>query len=191
MMPRTVPCIVIAAALLATACGDSDDTTATVDPPTTSTTVAATTTQPPTTTTLPATTDAATAETDRIIEAWIDAWIREDADGVADLYAEDGTYADIGCPFEMNGRPAIRNMVAGHLGPADYTIVERVETTYTESGAVVQWVWGGTYDLKPFTMEPSTTFEINNGLITRSTDAYERTESPPSWEQACIDYAGE
>lgn len=178
MTLRTIPCIVIAAALLATACGDGAETTANVNPATTATTVAATT-------------DAATAEADRIIDAWVDAWMGEDADGVADLYAEDGTYADIGCPFEMHGRSAIRNMVAGHLGAANYTVVERVETTYTESGAVVQWVWEGTYDLERFTMEPSTTFEIDNGLIVKSTDSYERTDAPPGWEQDCIDYAGE
>ena len=166
MTPRTIPCVVIAAALLATACGDSDETTAT-------------------------TIDAATLETDRIVEAWVEAWMVEDVDGVADLYAEDGTYADIGCPFEMHGRPAIRDMVAGHLVWTDYTVVERVETTYTDSGAVVQWVWEGTNDGDPFTMEPSTTFEIDNGLIVRSTDAYERSDAPPGWEQDCIDYAGE
>jgi hypothetical protein len=135
--------------------------------------------------------DASRAETDTIIDLWRQTWMDEDFMGVADLYAEDGTYADNGCPFEMNGKPAIRNMVMGHLQSADYTTVERVETTYTDSGAVVQWIWGGTYDGDPFTMEPSTTFEIENGLIVRSTDQYERPEAPPTWEQACIEYHGE
>ena len=134
--------------------------------------------------------DVANAETDQIVDAWVDAWMGEDADGVADLYTEDGTYADVGCPFEMHGRPAIRDMVAGHLYWTDYTVVERAETTYTESGAVVQWVWEGTNYNDPFTMEPSTTFEIENGLIVKSTDSYERADAPPGWEQDCIDYAG-
>jgi poly(3-hydroxybutyrate) depolymerase len=43
MTPRTIPCVIIAAALLATACGDSDETTATANPSTVVTTVAATT----------------------------------------------------------------------------------------------------------------------------------------------------
>ena len=85
MTPRTILCIVITAALLATACGDSDETTARVDPSTTATTVAATATQPPTTTTVPTATDAATAETDRIIQAWIDGWLADDPNAVIAL----------------------------------------------------------------------------------------------------------
>ena len=82
-------------------------------------------------------------------------------------------------------------MVMGHLRSADYTTADPVEVTYTDSGAVVEWLWGGTYDGEPFTMEPSTNFEIENGLILRSTDQYERPEAPPGWEQACIEYHGE
>lgn len=135
-------------------------------------------------------TDEFRAETDTIIDSWRQAWMDEDFMGVAELYAEDGTYADTGCLFEMNGRPAIRNMVMGHLQSADYTTADPVEITYTDTGAVVQWIWGGNYDGEPFTMEPSTTFEIDNGLIVRSTDQYERSEAPPTWEQACIQYHG-
>lgn len=135
-------------------------------------------------------TDTARAETDAIIQSWIDGWMDEDYSGVADLYVEDGTYADTGCSFEMNGKPAIRNMVMGHLQSADYTVADPVEITYTDTGAVVQWIWGGTYEGEPFTMEPSTTFKIEDGLIVRSTDMYERSEAPPGWEQACIEYHG-
>lgn len=135
--------------------------------------------------------DALRAETDTIIESWRQAWMGEDYTGVADLYAEDGTYADTGCLFEMDGRVAIGNMVQGHLQSADYTTADPVEVTYTDTGAVVQWIWGGTFDGEPFTMEPSTTFEIEDGLIIRSTDMYERPEAPPGWEQACIEYHGE
>ena len=136
-------------------------------------------------------TDEFRAETDAIIDSWVEAWMDEDSRGVADLYAEDGTYADAGCPFEMNGKSAIHSMVIGHLQWTDYTTVEAVEVTYTETGAVVQWIWGGTNSGDPFTMEPSTTFEIEDGLIIRSTDLYERTEAPPGWEQDCIEYNAE
>ena len=136
-------------------------------------------------------TDEFRAETDAIIDSWVEAWMAEDSKGVADLYAEDGTYADTGCLFEMNGKPAIHDMVSGHLYWTDYTTVERVETTYTDTGAIVQWIWGGTNNGDPFTMEPSTTFEIEDGLIIRSTDRYERAEAPPGWEQDCIEYHGE
>jgi len=64
-------------------------------------------------------------------------------------------------------------MVMGHLQSTDYTAADPVEITYTDTGAVVQWVWGGIYDGEPFTMEPSTVFEIEDGLIVRSTDQYE------------------
>jgi hypothetical protein len=37
-------------------------------------------------------------------------------------------------------------MVRGHLESATYTLVEAVETTYQDSGAVVQWIWGGAYE---------------------------------------------
>jgi len=136
------------------------------------------------------TVDATTVETDRIIQTWIEAWMAEDIDGVADLYAQDGTYADTGCPFEMNGKPAIRDMVSGHVESATYAVVDPVEISYTDSGAVVQWIWGGIYDGRQFTMEPSTTFEIEEGLIVRSTDAYDRADAPPAWEEDCIEYAG-
>lgn len=132
--------------------------------------------------------DESRAETDEIIDSWIEAWMSEDYQGVAALYAEDGTYADAGCPFEMNGKSAIRNMVMGHLQWTDYTTVEAVEIIYSDTGATVQWIWGGTNDGEPFTMEPSTIFEIEDGLIVRSTDQYERSEAPPGWEQDCIQY---
>lgn len=114
----------------------------------------------------------------------------EDVVGVVDLYDEDGTYADAGCPFEMNGHLSIRGMVSGHLQSTDYLVVDPVEVTYTETGAVVQWIWGGTFRGEEFTMEPSTTFEIEDGLIMRSTDSYERSDAPTEWEADCIEYAG-
>ena len=129
-------------------------------------------------------------ETEAIINEWIRAWMAEDVEGVAHLYAEDGIYADAGCPFEMNGRIEIRNMVRGHLRSTDYTTVDPASIEYTDSGAVVSWVWGGTQDGEPFTMQASTAFEIENGVIARSTDSYDLSEAPPGWEAACIAYNG-
>lgn len=132
------------------------------------------------------TTDEVNPETEAIINEWIDAWKAEDAMGVGDLYAEDGVYVDAGCPFESVGRVAIRTMAYDHLQSTDYEVAEKVEVTYTDTGAVVQWVWAGLHDGAPFSMEPSTTFEIENGLIVRSTDTYDRADAPPGWEAACI-----
>jgi hypothetical protein len=44
--------------------------------------------------------------------------------------------------------------------------------------AIVEWLWAGTYKDEPFSMNPSTTFEIDNGLIARSTDSYTRSYAP-------------
>jgi uncharacterized protein (TIGR02246 family) len=166
-------------ALVAGACGREESTDSTVQPQ------VATSIRPSTTTV-----DPFMEETNRIIQDWIEAWMAKDIDGVADLYAEDGTYADVGCPFEMNGKSAIRGMVSGHVQSATYTVVDPVEISYTDSGAVVQWIWGGTYNGELFTMEPSTTFEIEDGVIVRSTDSYNRSDAPSAWEGDCIEYAG-
>ena len=44
--------------------------------------------------------------------------------------------------------------------------------------AIVEWLWAGTYRDEAFSMNPSTTFEIDTGLITRSTDSYNRSDAP-------------
>ncbi len=44
--------------------------------------------------------------------------------------------------------------------------------------AIVEWLWAGTYKDEPFSMNPSTTFETDNGLIARSTDSYTRLDAP-------------
>jgi len=189
---RTQKALIAATVLLAVACGSSDETTATDDPATTTSTIATTTTQLPTTTTEPdesaTTVDPFRVETDRIIQAWIDGWLADDPALVVALYGEDSVYADKGCPFEMIGRAAIRGMVTGHMGGTTYKIADPVEITYNQTGAVVQWIWGGTHRGREFTMEASTTFEIENGLILRSTDSYTRSDAPPAWEQDCIAY---
>lgn len=125
-----------------------------------------------------ATADPVQIETDRIVQAWIDGWIAQDPHAVADLYAEDGTYADTGFPFEMNGRSDIFTMVANHMMTATYTTVDAITITYTDTGAVVDWLWAGTYKDEPFSMNPSTTFETEGELIARSTDSYDRADAP-------------
>jgi len=194
---RTRIGLLAAAVLLSGACGSSDETTATGDPSTTTSAAVTTTTQAATTTTsvAPSTTPttATTVEplrvaTDRLIQAWIDGWLADDPAQVVALYAEDGVYADEGCPFVMRGKEAIRWMVTGHMGTTTYTVADPVEITHTRTGAVVQWLWRGTHRGKEFTMEPSTTFEIENGLILKSTDSYNRSDAPSAWEQDCIEY---
>ena len=179
MTPRTIPCIVVAAALLATACGDSDETTATVNPATTATTVTTATTQPPATTTAPTTTDAATAETDRIIQAWIDGWLADDPDAVVVLYTEDGIYADAAYPFEY----PVDYLVRTHMSSHTYTAADPLNITYMESGAIVDWLWEGTSNGSPFSMNATTTFETADGLIVESTDSFVRCEAP--WTEPC------
>jgi uncharacterized protein (TIGR02246 family) len=124
------------------------------------------------------TTDPVRVETDRIVQAWIDGFIASDPDAIAALYAEDGTYADVGFPFEIDGRTGIFTMVANHLMTTIYTAVDPINVTYTDTGAIVEWLWAGTYKDEPFSMNPSTTFEIEDGLITRSTDSYDRSDAP-------------
>jgi uncharacterized protein (TIGR02246 family) len=135
--------------------------------------------------------DSVTAETDRIIQAWIDGWLADDPEAVVVLYGDDSIYADIGCPFEMVGKSAIREMVSGHMMHTKYTKSDPVQVTYTDSGAVVQWVWAGTQRSEEFSMDASTTFEIEDGVIIKSTDSYERSDAPPGWEQDCIEYNAE
>lgn len=169
--------LVIFGLLLAGCANEADDaTTSAVQslPSVTTMTVAPTTTI-----------DAFQVETDRIIYAWIDAWKAEDAEAVADLYADDGVYADDGCPFVREGKAAIWGMVRDHMGGVKYTLVDPVEIIYTDNGAVVQWIWGGTHVGDEFAMDAQTTFEIEDGLIIRSTDKYELSDAP--WEQACIE----
>jgi hypothetical protein len=171
--------LLVLVALVVAACG-SEATSTTTSGPDESTT----STRPATTTTV----DPFRVETDRIIQAWIDGWLADDPAPVVVLYGEDSVYADKGCPFEMIGKPAIRGMVTGHMGATTYTVADPVEITYTQTGAVVQWIWGGTHRGDEFTMDASTTFEIENGLILRSTDSYDRADVPSAWEQDCIEY---
>lgn len=44
--------------------------------------------------------------------------------------------------------------------------------------AIVEWLWAGTYKDEPFSMNPSITFETDNGLIARSTDSCTRSDTP-------------
>lgn len=196
---RTRIALLATTMLLVGACGSSDETTANGDPSTTTSTVVTTTTatpaattsvSPPRTSTTAPTAEPLRVATDRLIHAWIDGWLAGDPAQVVALYSEDGVYADEGCPFVMTGKAAIRGMVTGHMGSTTYTVADPVEITYTPTGAVVQWIWAGTNEGEGFTMEASTTFEIEDALILRSTDSYNRSDTPSAWEEACIDFNG-
>lgn len=176
---RAIPCLVLATALLVTACTNSDEATMPGDPATTTTTIAATTTQLPTTTETPTTHEPANAEADAIIQAWIDGWLADDPDAVIALYTEDGIYADAAYPFEYD----VDYLVRTHMGSTTYTVADRLNVTYSDTGATVDWLWEGTHNGREFSMNANTVFEIQDGKIVRSTDSYERCTAP--WTSAC------
>jgi hypothetical protein len=136
------------------------------------------------TTTTEATVDPARARTDAIIAEWADAWIDADGERVAALHEPThGVYADAAVPYEKQGRTDIARMVGNHCFGIDYTSPPAISVTYTDTGAVVQWIWRGTvitgadYGTE-FSMQAQTTFEIEDGLIVRSTDDYDCAEAP-------------
>jgi hypothetical protein len=69
-------------------------------------------------------------------------------------------------------------MLRGHLLPTDYTGLDLRSISFTDTGAVVEWILEGTYLDESFSIEASTTFEIDDGLITRSTDSYDISSAP-------------
>lgn len=163
-------------------------TTVPIAPPTTTppTTTPPTTTSPTTSSTTFATTTTTTpAEPYGIIQAWAEDRLSDEPWDFVDLYAFNGTYRDLTCGFEANGRHAIQRMFNLHLISADYTVVHPATITNNESQVVVQWRWTGTYDGEPFEVEPTTTFEFENGLILASTDSYDRTDVPKQWLDDC------
>lgn len=95
------------------------------------------------------------------------------------LYAEDGIYADASYPFEY----AVDYLVRTHMGSTTYTAADPINIAYTDTGAIVDWLWEGTMMGAEFSMNASTAFEIENGRIVRSTDSYARCEAP--WTEDC------
>ena len=128
------------------------------------------------------------ATTDRIIQGWINGRKAGDDFDFVSLYAYNGYYVDTACRFEANGRWDIGVMLRRHLKSADYDAVDPVAVTYTDDGALVQWVWSGTYDGEPFTLEPTTTFEVEDGLIVASIDSYNLADAPNHWSGDCALY---
>lgn len=173
---RTIPSLALATTLLLSGCGSGVESPTPGDP---ASTAVATTPQLSTTTEAPETTDAANAETLAIIQAWIAGWLADDPNAVIALYADDGIYADAAYPFEYPVDYLVRN----HMATTTYTVVDPLEITYTESGAIVDWVWDGRADGEEFSMNATTIFEIENGKIQRSTDSYERCVAP--WTEDC------
>ena len=119
-----------------------------------------------------------TTDTEAIITELQEAWLDGDPARLASLYAEDGVLANIAVPFERTGRSSIESMLRGHLLATDYTMVDLRSITLTDTGAVVEWIWEGTYLDEPFSIEASTTFEIEYGLIARSADSYNIAKAP-------------
>ena len=122
---------------------------------------------------------AARRETDAIIQLWIDGWLADDPDAVIALYAEDGIYADAAYPFEY----PVDFLVPNHMVSTKYTVAAAQNVAYTDTGAVVDWLWEGTANGEEFSMHASTTFEIRDGKIQRSTDSYVRCIAP--WTEDC------
>ena len=69
------------------------------------------------------------------------------------------------------------------MGSTTYTAADRLNVTYTDTGATVDWLWEGTHSGSEFSMNAATVFEIQDGKIVRSTDSYERCTAP--WTSAC------
>ena len=84
---------------------------------------------------------------------------------------------------EIEGAEGIARMVGDLTFWIDFTGSEAISVDYTDNGAVVQWVWegmvvtGADYG-EHFSMRAQTTFEIEDGLITRSADDYVLTDAP-------------
>jgi len=58
-----------------------------------------------------------------------------------------------------------------------YTVADPVNVVHTETGAVVDWPIEGTGKGEAFSMNASSTFEIEDGMIIKSTDSYVRSEA--------------
>lgn len=129
--------------------------------------------------------NAAHAEIDAIINEWSAAWLASDGPRVAALYEPvHGVYADTaGGVGESEGAEEIAAMVRSLKFWIDFTGSEVISVDYTDNGAVVQFVWegmvisGADYG-QHFSLRAQTTFEIEDGLITRSTDDYVLTDAP-------------
>lgn len=174
------PILVAGALMLLTACSGSS-----AEPTTTSneTTGLVTATQASTTVNV-ITGPSDHPETDAIVAEWADAWVDCDGERVAALYEPTtGVYSDAAVPYERQGREEIARMVGNHCFGIDYTSSPVVSITYTDTGAVVQWIWEGTIIRgadggTEFSMRAQTTFQIEEGLIVRSTDDYELGDAP-------------
>ena len=119
-----------------------------------------------------------------IARKFIEFWSAHDSVKVASLYDEKFEYVDKGFIVKLSSKKDLISFVNGTAQGIPDFIFEPSKVVADENMAMIEWTWKGTFTVgflpdypgtnKPFTIQGVTVFEIKNGLITRSTDYYDK-----------------
>jgi steroid delta-isomerase-like uncharacterized protein len=128
------------------------------------------------TTAQPATPTTSSVSVSPLVQAWMDAYTSQDPDAYAALYTSDGIYEDVPSGQAAQGHEAIAELVAGYFETQADFVFEPLAFFQGEGWAFLETNTSAT-DLdtgqRIAGVRIATVFELDNGLIHRSSDYYD------------------
>jgi steroid delta-isomerase-like uncharacterized protein len=119
-----------------------------------------------------------------IAKQFIEAWSNHDSIKVASLYADKFLYQDKAFISTHRSKEKLISFVHGTVKGIPDLVFEYTNVTASDSLAAIEWIWKGTFTVgwppyypgtnTPFKIQGVTFFVIKDGLITRSTDYYDK-----------------
>jgi steroid delta-isomerase-like uncharacterized protein len=119
-----------------------------------------------------------------IAQQFIETWSNHDSIKVASLYAENFLYQDKAFTSTFKTKEKLISFVNGTVKGIPDLVFVPTSVIANDTMAMIEWIWKGTFTVgwlpnypgtnKPFQIQGVTVFQIKNGLITRSTDYYDK-----------------
>ena len=121
-----------------------------------------------------------------IARQFMEAWNNHDSVKVASFFTENFKYEDLAFNFELSAnKDTLTNFVHTAILAIPDSRFEITSITANDSMAVVEWIWKGTVPKvwfpndsitkNSFSVRGVSVMEIQNGLIKRNTDYYNRS----------------
>lgn len=115
-----------------------------------------------------------------IVEKWAKAWETDDAQGMADLFTEDGVYEDFAFQARFQGRDGVATWVKLTAENIPEVRAEILDAFQAGDRVAVRWVFHGTplrfaaieATGKSFAVPAVTVFEMEGDRIRRASDYY-------------------
>ncbi|GMA28861.1 SgcJ/EcaC family oxidoreductase [Arenivirga flava] len=111
---------------------------------------------------------------EELVSQWVAAWESGDAEGMAELFTEDGVYVDNAFSAEQVGQEQVAQWVQlTHQGFADAD-AEVHDVIASAEGIAISWTFSAHMRGAPsaFSVPATTHMELDGGLIERNTDTY-------------------